>query len=180
MKDKNIWVAFIEAPQVWHERPISADEAKKDVALGLEAAFRGQVAGRLGRRRRCGQIVVLPPAGRIGRAHARGRRGRVSLPARSRSGDWCNCSRPGSRPPPAASPLLVYALDRSRATPLASFCPIDVLRSTLGVGPCQYILQTEGLAADANPTPDSVMTFVENAIQAGRGRRRRPTKSAIC
>jgi hypothetical protein len=31
----------------------------------------------------------------------------------------------------------------------------------LGVGPCQYILQTEGLASDANPTPDNVMTFVE-------------------
>ena len=29
------------------------------------------------------------------------------------------------------------------------------------MGPCQYILQTEGLASDSNPTPDNVMTFVE-------------------
>ena len=44
---------------------------------------------------------------------------------------------------------------------MTTFTPIDILRGTLGVGPCQYILQTEGLASDANPTPDNVMTWVE-------------------
>jgi hypothetical protein len=57
--------------------------------------------------------------------------------------------------------MLVYAMDRSQATPLTTFTPIDVLRGTLGVGPCQYILETEGLASDANPTPDNVMTWIE-------------------
>ena len=57
--------------------------------------------------------------------------------------------------------MLVYAMDRSQATPLTTFTPIDILRGTLGVGPCQYILQTEGLASDANPTPDNVMTWIE-------------------
>ena len=57
--------------------------------------------------------------------------------------------------------MLVYALDRTQATPLTTFTPIDILRNTLGVGPCQYILQTEGLASDANPTPDNVMTWIE-------------------
>jgi hypothetical protein len=64
-----------------------------------------------------------------------------------------------STPQPTA--LVIYPIDRSRTTPLTTFCPIDILRATLGVGPCQYILQTEGLATDANPTPDNVMTFVE-------------------
>jgi Mg2+ and Co2+ transporter CorA len=44
---------------------------------------------------------------------------------------------------------------------LTTLCPIDILRNTLGVGPCQYILQTEGLASAANPTPDNVMSWVE-------------------
>jgi hypothetical protein len=52
-------------------------------------------------------------------------------------------------------------MDRSQATPLTVFTPIDILRGTLGVGPCQYILETEGLASDANPTPDNVMTWIE-------------------
>ncbi|MGA2033820.1 MAG: transposase [Thermoguttaceae bacterium] len=67
-------------------------------------------------------------------------------------------SVPPMRPSPA---MLVYAMDRSQATPLTTFTPIDILRGTLGVGPCQYILQTEGLASDANPTPDNVMTWIE-------------------
>ena len=68
---------------------------------------------------------------------------------------------------------LCYAMDRSQETPLAFFTPMDVLRNTLGVGPCQYILQTEGLATDTNPTPDNVMTFVEKQFK-----RKKEKKSA--
>jgi len=57
--------------------------------------------------------------------------------------------------------VVVYPLDRSPDTPLTALCPIDVLRNTLGVGPCQYVLQSEGLASDANPTPAFVMEWVE-------------------
>jgi hypothetical protein len=67
-----------------------------------------------------------------------------------------------------ARSLVVYPLDRTRATPLMAFCPVDMLRSTLGVGPCQYILQTEGLATETNPTPDQVMTFVEQQFEKRR------------
>jgi hypothetical protein len=74
--------------------------------------------------------------------------------------------RKGSLPNRPSSAMLVYAMDRSQATPLTAFTPIDILRGTLGVGPCQYILQTEGLASDANPTPDNVMTWIEK--QFGR------------
>ena len=69
--------------------------------------------------------------------------------------------------------VLLYAMDRSRGTPLATFTPMDVLRNTLGVGPCQYILQTEGLATETNPTPDNVMTFVEKQFN-----RKKEKKSA--
>lgn len=53
-------------------------------------------------------------------------------------------------------------------TPLTTFCPIDILRNTLGVGPCEYILQTEGLATETNPTPDNVMTWVEKQFVRNR------------
>ena len=74
------------------------------------------------------------------------------------------------RPSPV---MLVYAMDRSQATPLMTFTPIDILRGTLGVGPCQYILQTEGLASDTNPTPDNVMTWIEKQFS-----RKKDKKSA--
>jgi hypothetical protein len=63
------------------------------------------------------------------------------------------------------TPIIVYAMDRSQATPLTTFTPIDILRATLGVGPCQYILQTEGLMSESNATPDNVMTWVEKQFQ---------------
>jgi hypothetical protein len=62
-------------------------------------------------------------------------------------------------------PLVVYPVDRSRDTPLTVSCPTDVLRNTLGVGPCQYILAVEGLAADENLTPASVMEWVEKQFE---------------
>jgi hypothetical protein len=62
---------------------------------------------------------------------------------------------------PHQGPLLVYPLDRSDATPLTATCPTDIMRNTLGVGPCQYILSVEGLAAEGDPTPNNVMGWVE-------------------
>jgi hypothetical protein len=62
-------------------------------------------------------------------------------------------------------PLVIYPLDRSVATPLTATCPTDVMRNTLGVGPCQYILACEGLASQGDPTPNSVMGWVEKQFE---------------
>ena len=72
---------------------------------------------------------------------------------------------------PAAEPRVVYPLDRTRETPLTASCPTDVMRNTLGVGPCQYILAVEGLSADGGLTPDSVMDWVEKQFRRKRQRR---------
>ncbi|MEA3368237.1 MAG: hypothetical protein U9R68_09010, partial [Planctomycetota bacterium] len=68
--------------------------------------------------------------------------------------------------------LVVYPLDRSRATPLNVLCPIDVLRNVLGMGPCQYILDAEGLGSEANPAPDVVTRWIEKQFARGRDARR--------
>ena len=62
-------------------------------------------------------------------------------------------------------PLVIYPIDRSTATPLTATCPTDVMRNTLGVGPCQYILACEGLASQGDPTPNSVMGWVEKQFE---------------
>lgn len=47
-----------------------------------------------------------------------------------------------------AGPAVIYPLDRAQAapfrTPLESLTVVDLVRLTLGVGPCQYILDLEG------------------------------------
>jgi hypothetical protein len=40
---------------------------------------------------------------------------------------------------------LIYPLERGQNTPLTMFTPVDILRETLGTGPCEYILDREGV-----------------------------------
>jgi hypothetical protein len=70
-----------------------------------------------------------------------------------------------------SGPLVVYPLDRTRATPLTATCPTDVMRNTLGVGPCQYILAVEGMSAQGDPTPNSVMGWVEKQFEQKKDRK---------
>lgn len=60
---------------------------------------------------------------------------------------------------------VVYPLDRTPDTPLTAVLPTDIMRNTLGVGPCQYILAVEGMAAEGDPTPNSVMNWVEKQFE---------------
>ncbi len=68
-------------------------------------------------------------------------------------------------------PYLVYPIERDRATPLTLYCPTDVMRNTLGVGPCQYILEAEGIGTGAAPTADKVTEWVERLFERNRDER---------
>jgi len=85
---------------------------------------------------------------------------------------WDLAAVPATRPssPKTDAPVVVYPIDRVLATPLSVYCPTDVLRNTLGVGPCEHILITEGLATPTNPTPHNVMTWVQRQLKRRRGR----------
>jgi hypothetical protein len=41
-------------------------------------------------------------------------------------------------------PVVIYPVNRLTETPVAAYTAVDVMRNTLGVGPCQYILDVEG------------------------------------
>jgi hypothetical protein len=48
-----------------------------------------------------------------------------------------------ARPVGASYAVIVYPFDRGRGTPLPALTLTDVVRQTLGVGPCQYILDAD-------------------------------------
>lgn len=170
---KNIWLASIDGAGLWHDRPLPAADLQAAFVLDWKPPFpakwRADFLAEAGESRSWYFLGGEGPGDEVLVAAAQG----------------CPCRIEGQRavvdgPLVAAGvselpprPLLVYPMDRSRATPLTAFCPTDVLRNTLGVGPCQYILQTEGLQSDANPTPDNVMTWIEKQIA-----RKRQKKSA--
>src|ERR1051325_10279800 len=45
------------------------------------------------------------------------------------------------------------------------------MRNTLGVGPCQYILACEGMGSQGDPTPNSVMGWVEKQFEQKKQRK---------
>ena len=48
------------------------------------------------------------------------------------------------RPKQEEYAVVAYPLDRGRGTPLTAFTVTDLVRTTLGVGPCEYILDVKG------------------------------------
>lgn len=73
----------------------------------------------------------------------------------------------------AVSPrlMVVYPVERTRTTPLTAFCLVDVMRNALGVGPCQYVLDAEGLGNSESPTPDVVTHWVEKQFEKKAAKR---------
>jgi len=129
LKGKRIWLAFLEAPGIWHARSASA---KDDWKPPFPAKWR------------------------------------CSLVRENGVADsWDREAGPGPEQVGTrqAGFLVVYPLDRSAATPLTAICPTDVMRNTLGVGPCQYILAVEGMSAQGDPTPKNVMNWVEKQFE---------------
>src|SRR5205807_2173314 len=41
-------------------------------------------------------------------------------------------------------PVVIYPINRVKQTPLDAYTVVDVMRNTLGVGPCEHILDLEG------------------------------------
>ena len=169
--------------------------------LGASAAIAAPASGR---RARCSAAIDLVSGKSVWLALLEGKgiwhqapslaglKGEKSVWKPPFAGKW-RCSRPGpggfavswdfsagpgsrARPGGAGGPVVVYPIDRAPATPLTVYCPTDVLRNTLGVGPCEHILATEGLATPTNPTPDNVMTWIQRQLKRRRGR---PTPAEV-
>jgi hypothetical protein len=168
-KDKSIWVACFDGTGLWHQQVLATKDALGAAALDWKPPFAAKWRA---------DLLRVDGAATSWFFHDPADASKDGPVASETALAGCPCCFEGGRAIVRLAPelqatgerssLLVYALDRSRETPLATFCPIDVLRNTLGVGPCQYILQTEGLATETNPTPENVMTWVEKQFARNR------------
>ena len=70
--------------------------------------------------------------------------------------------------PTFAGPAIIYPIDRVQAapfaTPLEKLTVVDLVRMTLGVGPCQYILDLEGQKRNSRGVATCYARDVINAI----------------
>ena len=160
---KKIWVGLMEAPKIWHASAVKAADAGKVIPLDWTIPFPAQWRVDL---TRTNELVdswdmllqeqkdseYVKPSWLGARQHV--------LPADRK---WWNTvlgsylypvwSDPDGRAylQPIKNdalkfdgPVLIYPICRMNRTPLDAFTAVDVMRNTLGVGPCEHILDLEG------------------------------------
>jgi hypothetical protein len=76
--------------------------------------------------------------------------------------------QPLKKPGRFQGPALVYPINRVAATPLETFTFVDIVRATLGVGPCEYILDVEGQKKQAEGRPTCYTRTKLNTIYTAK------------
>jgi hypothetical protein len=160
---KKIWVALLEAPRIWHRFELKSADTGKVMPLNWKMPFPAQWrvdftrAGDLTdswemllQDQKDGAYVkpswlgsgdqTLPPDRRRWNTVL----GTFAYPC------WSDPAGQGYLQPlknkvvQFAGPVVVYPINRVKQTPLDAYTVVDVMRGTLGVGPCEHILDLEG------------------------------------
>jgi hypothetical protein len=162
----SVYVAVLEGPSIWHRRDVSKADADRTVRLDWKAPFAAQ--WRVDWRQDNGlvdswEMLLQRPEGDYFKPDW------FSQSANYGTNDWMDAGRkrwttvlgwfqypcwidndgqgylqPLRKPGKFQGPAVLYPLGRVAATPLAALTVVDLMRATLGVGPCQYVLDVEG------------------------------------
>jgi hypothetical protein len=187
-----IWVALLEARGIWHRHDITAADAGRILRLDWRRPFPAQWRvdftrpddltdswemltprpdGGYIRHGWFGSPVTLPD----NRLRWTTVLGRFPYPC------WFEGSGAASLQPLAKrarfqGPALIYPVNRIRTTPLGAFTVVDIVRATLGVGPCEYILDVEGQGTSYRGMATCATRDTLNAIYARGDQKRQRTK----
>jgi hypothetical protein len=186
---RKIWVAVLEGKGIWHRHDVGAGEAGRVCRLGWTVPFAAQwrmdwrLADRLTSswemivQRGDGQFAKYGMFGEPGTIPENRHRwttvlGSFSYPC------WIDRSGQGFLEPLGRAgfqgPALAYPLNRTPRTPLAVYTLVDLVRATLGVGPCEYVLDIEGQGATMKGRATcATRDLLKEIYAAGRQRERR-------
>jgi hypothetical protein len=164
---KKIWVALLEAPHIWHMHELKSADAGQVIPLNWKMPYPAQWRVDFTRiddltdswemllqEKKDGEY--LKPSWLGG--------GDNNLPSDRRRWNtvlgtfaypcWSDPERQGYLQPlknkalQFSGPALIYPINRVKQTPLDAYTVVDVMRNTLGVGPCEHILDIEGQKAE--------------------------------
>jgi len=161
-----IWAALIEDRDIWHSRVVSKEDNDKVIPLGWKAPYQAlwrvdwrrdndlndswefisqQPDGTYTKHTWFGvpELFIPPADSKTHRERWTTVLGRFNYPC------WLDQDLNGYIQPlkkgiQFEGPLLIYPINRIETTPIDKFTVVDVVRGTLGVGPCEYILDVEG------------------------------------
>jgi hypothetical protein len=185
-----VWVAVLAAPAIWHRHDLAANDRQKVVALDWTAPY--AATWRCDWRRHDGlsdswEMLLEQPDGRFAKFTPLGSAG--TLPSDRKR--WttvlgsfqypCWIDRTGRgflQPLPRVlrfqGPTVIYPIGRAPQTPMDTFTVVDLVRATLGVGPCEYVLDVEGQKSQSRGRATCSARDTLNPIyKAGRQRAQR-------
>ncbi len=158
--EKKLWVAALADRNIWHVHPVTKADRGREIALDWRCPFLAQ--WRVDWRCEDGFVdswlmaieqpdgVFVKPAGFGGFTRLKKKRRRwTSVLGWFPYPCWIDRAGRGhlqplkKKPLKFAGPALIYPINRVRQTPLDKFTVVDVVRNTLGVGPCEYVLDVE-------------------------------------
>ena len=160
-KDGKIWIGVLARPEIWHMKEVAAAETGQVIRLDWAAPFPAQwrtdwrrqegltESWEMLNERADGQFVRFGFYGGPETVPANRERwttvlGQFKYPC------WLDQGGQGWLQPlkhPAlrlVGPAVIYPISRAPATALDAFTVVDILRNTLGIGPCEYVLDVEG------------------------------------
>jgi len=186
---QSIWVGVMEGAGIWHVRDVTMAEAGRATRLDWRPPFKAQ--WRVDWTRRDGLVDSWEMATqkRDGGFVKHGWFGSPrNLPADRRRWTtvlgwfrypcWIDHAGYGWLQPLEEAvqfegPALIYPINRATDTPLDAYTVVDMARGTLGLGPCQYILDVEAQEAEYVGNGGCDTRDRLNAIYAKGDQRRR-------
>jgi hypothetical protein len=177
---QSVWLAVFEGKDIWHAREIATTHPDQPVALDWKPPFaakwRASLAASDASARSWNFVEGADGGARTSKPDDcvcwfDAGRAMVKLPDSAMQGAALVTEPAGPRT------MVVYPIDRNRATPLTNYCLTDLMRDTLGVGPCQYVLDAEGFCQEGQKgsaqaaTPDQVTRWVEKQFEKKASRR---------
>jgi hypothetical protein len=159
---KKVWVALLQAPKIWHQHEVKLADAGKIIPLGWQMPFPAQYRVDFTRpdeltdswemllqEQKNGPYIKPSWLGGGDQTLSQRMRwntvlGSFPYPC------WSDPDRQGYMQPLQGravqfqGPAVIYPINRVQQTPLDAYTVVDVMRNTLGVGPCQHILDLEG------------------------------------
>ena len=164
---KRIWLALLEASHIWHDLEVKSGDSGKAVALDWKMPFPAQWRVDFTRPNDLTDswemLLQESKGGPYVKPSWLGQGEDYLGPDRHRwntvLGDyrypcWSDPEGRGYLQPLKndalhfRGPVVVYPINRVKQTPLDAYTVVDVMRNTLGVGPCEHILDVEGQKAE--------------------------------
>ena len=191
----SIYVAVLEGPSIWHWHDVAKADADRIMRLDWKAPFAAQ--WRVDWRQDDGlvdswEMTLQRPDGSYLKPDWFGQSANYG------TDDWMQSDRtrwttvlgyfqypcwidkerrgylqPLKKPGKFEGPAVLYPLGRVAATPLAALTVVDLMRATLGVGPCQYVLDVEGQKKQSAGIPTCDARTKLNGIYAKNQQKQR-------